>query len=103
MVANSTMTDSDAIYLLSKSYKITNYTLCEMRSWVSPYCTTEFRSSGTAGTSMTAVCDNPLDIDAYYRTFSKQPEYPGPSKDWKVRLFTRIKWLRDCLDAGHAK
>ncbi|KAG5925657.1 hypothetical protein E4U42_004087 [Claviceps africana] len=83
MVVNSSVVGSDAIYLLAKSYKITNYTLCEMRSWVSPYCSTEFRSSGTAGTSIRAICENPLDRDAYHRSYPPGQEWPGASADWK--------------------
>ncbi|KAG6009018.1 hypothetical protein E4U21_003349 [Claviceps maximensis] len=83
MVANSSVLGSDAIYLLTKSYKIANYTLCEMRSWVSPSCSTEFRSSGTTGTSMRAICEDPLDTNAYYRSYSHAQQWPAPAKDWK--------------------
>ncbi|KAG5936685.1 hypothetical protein E4U53_000169 [Claviceps sorghi] len=83
MVANSSVIGSDAIYLLTKSYKITNYTLCEMRSWVSPSCSTEFRSSGTAGTSMKAICEDPSDRDAYHNSYPPGQEWPGPVTDWK--------------------
>ncbi|KAG5979286.1 hypothetical protein E4U55_005339 [Claviceps digitariae] len=83
MVVNSSVADSDAIYLLAKSYKITNYTLCEMRSWVSPSCSTEFRSSGTTGTSMRAICEDPQDVNAYYRSYPQGQTWPPPAKDWK--------------------
>ncbi|KAG6040223.1 hypothetical protein E4U41_001200 [Claviceps citrina] len=83
MVTNSSVYDSDAMYILAKSYKISNYTLCEMRSWVSPFCTTEFRSSGTAGTSLRALCGEAGGEHAYYRSLPADQDFPGPAKDWK--------------------
>lgn len=86
MVTNSSVFGSDAIYILAKSYHITDYTLCEMRSWVSPFCSTEFRSSGTAGTSMRALCEDPHDVNVYFRSYPEGQTWPAPAKDWKVGL-----------------
>ncbi|GAB0132925.1 hypothetical protein EsDP_00001346 [Epichloe bromicola] len=84
MVANSSVLDSDSIYILTKSHKMDNYTLCEMRSWVTPLCSTEFRSSGTAGTSMKAWCEDSQDTNAYHRSFPQGfGDWPAPAKDWK--------------------
>lgn len=90
MVANSSVVNSDSIYILTKSHKMVNYTLCEMRSWVTPLCSTEFRSSGTAGTSMTAWCEDAQDTNAYHRSFPQGfGDWPGPAKDWKVSSISR--------------
>ncbi|KAK2059964.1 hypothetical protein LY76DRAFT_625523 [Colletotrichum caudatum] len=81
MVTNTTAAN-DAIYVLTKSASITNYTLCEMRSWVSPLCSTHFNISGTAGAHMHAHCDDPEDKDSYNHV---HPEvtFSVPVVDWK--------------------
>ncbi|KAK1971455.1 hypothetical protein LY78DRAFT_625964 [Colletotrichum sublineola] len=81
MVTNTTAAN-DAIYVLTKSASITNYTLCEMRSWVSPLCSTHFNISGTAGAHMQAHCDDPEDKDSYNHV---HPEvtFSVPVIDWK--------------------
>ncbi|KAF9882408.1 hypothetical protein CkaCkLH20_00444 [Colletotrichum karsti] len=68
MITNTTVHQGDAIYLLAKSAAITNYTLCEMRSWVTPKCSTHFNISGTAGAHMQAHCEDPDDLDRYDRS-----------------------------------
>lgn len=78
------MFESDAIYLLGKSPAFDNYTLCEMRSWVSPNCSTHFNISGTSGASMGAHCEDPSDRDSYLRSFEKDQGWAAPSLDWKV-------------------
>jgi hypothetical protein len=75
---------NDAIYMLGKSPNIDEYSLCELRSWVSPNCSTHFTISGTVGASMIAHCDDPNDEDSYRRSFDPEPEWPGPGMDWKV-------------------
>ncbi|KZL68008.1 MCM2/3/5 family protein [Colletotrichum tofieldiae] len=81
MVTNTTAMN-DAIYILSKSASVTNYTLCEMRSWVSPLCSTQFNISGTAGAHMQAHCEDPEDKDSYNHV---HPEitFSMPVADWK--------------------
>ncbi|UNI15492.1 hypothetical protein JDV02_002021 [Purpureocillium takamizusanense] len=87
-VTNSTgAPGATAFYVLAKSPLMTNYTLCEMRSFVSPACSTHFNISGTAGASMQAHCEDPNDMDAYHWTPEKSPdfkgEWPTASLDWK--------------------
>lgn len=84
MVTNTT-TLSDAIYILTKSALITNYTLCEMRSWVTPSCSTHFNISGTAGSHMQAHCEDPDDQDSYVHAYP-EVTFSTPVTDWKVRL-----------------
>lgn len=78
------MLDSDSVYMLGKTVDFANYTLCEMRSWVSPNCSTQFNISGTAGASMQAHCEDPYDEDSYLRSFDKDQEWALPSLDWRV-------------------
>ncbi|KAK1981166.1 hypothetical protein LZ30DRAFT_750235 [Colletotrichum cereale] len=81
MVTNTTA-GNDAIYVLTKSASITNYTLCEMRSWVSPLCSTHFNISGTAGAHMQAHCEDPEDKDSYNHVHP-EVSFSVPVVDWK--------------------
>lgn len=81
MITNTSVTDSDAIYLLAKSNLTTDYTLCELRSWVSPDCSTRFSISGISGANMRANCEDSEDANAYIR--SEPDAYIEPSMDWK--------------------
>lgn len=71
-----------------------NYTLCEMRSFVSPACSTHFNISGTAGASMQAHCEDVNDPDAYHLTPEQDPSFKGDwpswSTDWKVRVSASV-------------
>ncbi len=58
-----------------------NYTLCELRSWTCPTCSTSFWVSGTTGGHMQSNCDDPADDDRYDRTYPDAPT--DPSHDWK--------------------
>ncbi|KAL0777684.1 hypothetical protein CaCOL14_005337 [Colletotrichum acutatum] len=81
MITNTSV-ESDAIYILTKSASITDYTLCEMRSWVSPNCSTHFNISGTAGAHMQAHCDDPDDTDSYTNVHTEVTE-STPVTDWR--------------------
>ncbi|PNY25376.1 Uncharacterized protein TCAP_04685 [Tolypocladium capitatum] len=88
MVTNATVDgQADAFYMLGKDAALANYTLCEMRSWVSPACSTRFNISGTAGASMRAHCEDDDDPDAYHLSAERDPgfdkDWPRPSWDWK--------------------
>ncbi|ROT41130.1 hypothetical protein SODALDRAFT_291665 [Sodiomyces alkalinus F11] len=71
----------DAIYVLAKPASMANYTLCEMRSWVSPYCSTHFNISGTAGAHLRAHCEDPDDVDSYVGAFP-DVTWSIPNADW---------------------
>jgi hypothetical protein len=81
MITNTTVQGSDSIYLLAKSGTVQDYTLCQLRSWVTSKCSTQFNISGIAGAQMRAHCEDPSDTNAYFRSV------PGiadtPSVDWK--------------------
>lgn len=84
LLANATVTGSDAIYMLGKTADFNNYTLCQLRSWTSPNCSTQFNISGTAGASLTAHCEDPNDKDSYLRSFDADQGWSAPSLDWRV-------------------
>ena len=85
VVSNATVYMGDAIYILTKAPVMKNYTLCELRSWVSPLCSTRFNISGTIGASMEAHCEDDNDPDSYLKSFDKgdQPSTGVASMDWK--------------------
>ncbi|KXJ87644.1 hypothetical protein Micbo1qcDRAFT_108050, partial [Microdochium bolleyi] len=81
MITNTTVDRSDAIYLLAKSAHTKDYTICELRSWTTAKCSTEFQISGTAGGKMEAHCEDPTDKNSYL-PYAEGVE-PVPSVDWK--------------------
>lgn len=80
---------ADSIYMLVKSGLSEDYTLCQLRSWVSPLCSTQFNVSGNDGGHMGAHCDNPRakDSDSYLRYFAgkfgKEIDTVDTSADWR--------------------
>ncbi|KAM7209173.1 hypothetical protein V8F20_000511 [Naviculisporaceae sp. PSN 640] len=82
VINNATVYMSDAFYILAKSNATTDFTLCEMRSWLSPKCSTQFNISGTTGAHMRAHCEDPLDDANYSRRFPKAPNN-NTSGDWR--------------------
>ncbi|KAL2682464.1 hypothetical protein Neosp_006915 [[Neocosmospora] mangrovei] len=87
LLSNGTVYEGDAIYMLGKSAGNKNYTICQLRSWVSPNCSTQFNISGTAGANMEAHCEDDEDENAYRRSFPPDQGWSLPSLDWK--------WLAD--------
>ncbi|KAM3565672.1 hypothetical protein ARSEF4850_001272 [Beauveria asiatica] len=74
---------ADAIYILGKRPNFQNYTLCELRSWLSPNCSTHFTISGISGSKMVAHCEDSNDVDSYRRSFAKDQGWALPASDWK--------------------
>ncbi|XWW93303.1 hypothetical protein V2A60_001235 [Cordyceps javanica] len=81
-VVNHSVWLSDAIYVLGKKSKFENYTMCELRSWVSPRCSTEFNISGISGSKMVAHCEDDHDSNGYWRSFPSDQEWPPPVASW---------------------
>ncbi|KAI1465945.1 uncharacterized protein F4812DRAFT_435205 [Daldinia caldariorum] len=85
MITNTSVARSESLYVLAKSGLVTDYTLCEMRSWVTPKCSTRFDVSGISGGFMGAHCEDPQDADSYAAASGnkdvKNP--PEPSGDWR--------------------
>ncbi|TDZ41326.1 hypothetical protein CTRI78_v009725 [Colletotrichum trifolii] len=73
---------SDAMYILTKAHDLTDYTMCELRSWVTPHCSTHFNISGTTGSHMQAHCESVDDPNSY---ISSVPDVTPDEavKDWR--------------------
>ncbi|KAI1344660.1 hypothetical protein F5Y15DRAFT_136 [Xylariaceae sp. FL0016] len=83
MITNTTVISSDSLYILTNG-NLSDYTLCELRSWVTAECSTEFDISGLSGGSMRAHCEDPLDKYAYkYVDPEGAALTPYYSGDWK--------------------
>ena len=67
--------------MLIKSSTISNYTLCQIRSFLSPVCSTRYNVSGTNEGSLSTNCEDPNDHDAYDRSVPDAPVIT--SKDWR--------------------
>ncbi|KAI5860271.1 hypothetical protein GGS23DRAFT_242571 [Durotheca rogersii] len=85
MITNTTVFFSDSVYTLIKSSTIEDFTLCEMRSWVTQKCSTEFDVSGILGSSMRAHCEDPDDANSYVRGSGNEDANDPPylSGDWR--------------------
>ncbi|KAH8881556.1 hypothetical protein GQ53DRAFT_735008 [Thozetella sp. PMI_491] len=70
----------DAIYILGKKNTATFYTLCELRSWLSPHCSSQLEVSGTTGNILRASCGDTSDTNRYEAVFPNTPVVP--SNDW---------------------
>ncbi|TVY16689.1 hypothetical protein LARI1_G008030 [Lachnellula arida] len=77
----SAANNSDSIYLLAKSPNITDYTLCQLRSFISPSCSTYYNISGTTGGHIEAHCEDEHDDMAYSRSVPNAPTVR--SSDWR--------------------
>jgi hypothetical protein len=83
LVTNSSVYLSDSIYMLGKNPTFDDYTLCELRSWMSPNCSSHFDVSGRSGASMKAHCEDPDDPDSYRNSYPADTEWSIPVMDWK--------------------
>lgn len=81
MITNTSVVGSDSLYILAKSGVIDDYTLCQLRSWMSPKCSTHFNISGISGALIRSYCEDPSDENSYSHSVSGLPE--APSVDWK--------------------
>ncbi|OAA65033.1 hypothetical protein ISF_04443 [Cordyceps fumosorosea ARSEF 2679] len=80
------LSESDAIYIMGKSPSPDlkeYYAMCELRSWVSPRCSTQFNISGITGSKLVAHCEDPKDLNSYRHSFDVPPKWEEPSPDWK--------------------
>ncbi|RYP63154.1 hypothetical protein DL770_009446 [Monosporascus sp. CRB-9-2] len=83
MIVNTSVINSTAIYILMKPNfpDLDDFTLCELRSWVTTKCSTEFDLLGLAGGEMRANCEDPGDENAYQRSVEGVPPWMSP--DWR--------------------
>ncbi|RWA07991.1 hypothetical protein EKO27_g7131, partial [Xylaria grammica] len=74
----------DALYILAKGGALPDYTLCELRSWITPKCSTAFNLSGISGGHMKAHCEDANDVNAYERVAPQDAAVaPQALGDWK--------------------
>ncbi|KAI2625094.1 hypothetical protein GGR54DRAFT_629506 [Hypoxylon sp. NC1633] len=85
MITNTTVANSDSVYTLAKSGDIDDFTVCQLRSWVTPKCSTEFDVSGISGSNMRAHCEDPSDPHSYFAASGNDDIYdlPYPTVDWR--------------------
>ncbi|KAH8682779.1 hypothetical protein BGZ60DRAFT_368585 [Tricladium varicosporioides] len=87
---------ADSNYLLIKAPNATttDWTLCQLRSFNVPSCSTKFNMSGTSGAHLESHCEDPNDSLAYIKT-TKSPidEIIGPKPDYRDIGSTWIKSL----------
>lgn len=70
----------DTIYILTKASATTDYTLCGLRSFQSPNCSTQYNVTGNSGGVLTAHCEDPNDKLRY---IVSEPNVPlSFSGDW---------------------
>lgn len=71
----------DSVYILAKSPNTANYTLCSLRSFLYPNCSTRHDVSGTTGGStLKSHCEDPNDKQAYASSVPNSPI--SLSRDW---------------------
>jgi hypothetical protein len=85
------MYPGDSIYLLAKSQAIANYTLCSVRSFLSPDCSTHYRVYGDKGGGLFSNCEDPKDTQAYSRSvpdapITTSPDYKNVADLWATSL-----------------
>lgn len=66
-----------------------DYTLCELRSWLSAQCSTRFNVSGTAGNHLYTECEGHSDPDAYLHSFAPGTSWPPPDPNWNSLI---VQW-----------
>lgn len=76
---------SGSIYTLVNNNFTDDYTLCEIRSWLSTNCSTHLNISGTTGAHMSANCEDESDPVSYRKSVPDAVE--SDEADWK--------WLAD--------
>jgi hypothetical protein len=92
-IANVTMSNSDAIYLLIKASDAltSDYTLCELKSFLYPACSTPFNISGLSGATLQSFCDDPNDKMRYDSSVPDPPisrnfDWKNIGWDWMISL-----------------
>jgi hypothetical protein len=81
IIMNKSMSQGDSAYFIVKSFSISNYTLCSLRSFLNPNCSTQHNVSGTSGGgSLISHCEDPDDEEAYALSVPNSPI--SLSTDW---------------------
>src|SRR5277367_4471701 len=78
---NKSMYEADSVYFMAKSPNTANYTVCSLRSFLYPNCSTQLDVSGTSGgSSLQSHCEDPDDKEAYALSVPNSPI--SLSTDW---------------------
>lgn len=90
-MTNVSVPSSDSVYILIKSSTIQDYTLCQLRSFLSPVCSTRYNVSGTSEGSLQTNCEDPSDRDAYDKSFVNAPimksiDWRNVGSEWALAL-----------------
>ncbi len=77
--------------MLIKSSTINNYTMCQIRSFLSPVCSTLYTVSGANEGSLSSNCEDPNDHNAYNRSvpnapFASSPDWRDVGTQWALAL-----------------
>ncbi|KAK8056648.1 hypothetical protein PG993_001875 [Apiospora rasikravindrae] len=85
MITNTSVYMSDSLYLVAKApgKLVGDFTICELRSWLAPQCSTHFNISGVTGARMEAHCDDKFDTEKYIEAVPDAPLSPNTSTDWR--------------------
>lgn len=89
----------DAIYLLIKAANTTttDYTMCQIRSFLTPSCSTHYNVSGMTGRKLLSHCEDPADETSYDATNDNLPTMV-PTPDWRD---LGSEWIRSlALNTG---
>ncbi|CZT10179.1 uncharacterized protein RAG0_14723 [Rhynchosporium agropyri] len=84
-VTNTSVPGSDSIYMLMKGSELltSDYTICQMRSYLSPDCSTFYNVSGISGGRLYSRCESGSRM-AYSRHVAVPPGgWSNSSKDWR--------------------
>jgi len=91
-VTNISVPKSDSIYILLKSSLTPDYTLCQLRSYLSPTCSTQYNVSGSTGGSISSNCNNPNNTLSYASShqgrvpISRWADYRDVASEWALSL-----------------
>ncbi len=77
--------------MLIKSATTTDYTLCQVRSFLSPYCSTYYNVTGVSEGHMTTNCEDPDDKLRYDKSVSPAPisrnvDWRNVGSEWLLAL-----------------
>lgn len=73
---------SSSVYTLVNNIHSADYTLCEMRSYLSIKCSTHLNISGTTGAHMSANCEDENDPVSYHKSDLTAVELEGGNWKW---------------------
>lgn len=101
-VANTSMWYGDSTYVLLKSYFTSNYTLCGLKSFLYPNCTTVYSVAGATNGKLQTSCDSAHPNMEYRNVIPDAPipvsmDWPNVASEWALALS-----LNEGVVAGNA-